>query len=530
MIAARKTPGTKAATHQRITAFAPHSLAVLGGVLVAIGLPPLAWWPAMLLGVACYVVAAERASRRATTQFVLAALFAWAWLAPAMGWMWHLVPGGFVIAPLLFSAAHGVVGAATARIAPSTGTTDLTSRIVLRMALHALVEAARVVVPFGGVPLAGLALGVADTRLAHLVRLVGPLGLGFWLLLSAGVLAELWLQRHDATRRSRRNAAVMLLSLLALQAIALVAPSGIDTGHTMRIAAVQGGGEQGVLAINTNPRDVTDRHLAATSMLAANEDLDLVVWPENTIDVRDFSTSKALDEIVAEVERLSAPFAVGVTEDAGRNFTNAQIVVDEAGQESSRYDKVRRVPYGEYIPLRGFLRAIGAPVDRIPRDAVSGTSRAIIEVPLGGDDRPPTVTMAVAISWEVFFASRVNDGVSAGGQVVLNPTNGSSYTGEILQQQQVASSQLRALESGRYLVQAATTGFSLVVDPNGQVLQRVAIGERDTIVQDVALRTGRTVYSYLGDTIVSLLIAAVALVAVVVIRRKSSTSDAPLPS
>jgi len=111
--------------------------------------------------------------------------------------------------------------------------------------------------------------------------------------------------------------------------------------------------------------------------------------------------------------------------------------------------------------------------------------------------------LAVAISWEVFFSGRVNDGVAAGGEVVLNPTNGSSYTGEILQRQQVATSQLRAIESGRYVVQAATTGYSLVVDANGRVLQRIPIGQQAVIFHDVPLRTGRTVYSFIGDRTVA---------------------------
>ena len=239
----------------------------------------------------------------------------------------------------------------------------------------------------------------------------------------------------------------MLLVLLVSQAIGQFAPHGDDTGETLRIAVVQGGGPQGVLAINTNPRDVTQRHLTATDLLSPVDDIDLVLWPENTIDVNDFSTSKARDEVAAQARRLGALMAVGVTEDAGTNFTNAQIVVDAEGNELSRYDKVRRVPYGEYIPLRSLLGALGAPVDRIPRDAVAGTTRATINVPSKSGTSATTsstdslgVPLAVAISWEVFFSSRVDDGVAAGGQVVLNPTNGSSYTGEILQQQQVATS------------------------------------------------------------------------------------------
>jgi len=499
-----------------------YLLALFGGVLVAVGLPPLAWWPAMLVGIACYFVAAERAPSRTRVQFTLGVLFAWGWLAPAMGWMWHLVPGGFIVAPLLFAITHGAAAAITSRIVScrlgsgSVSSTSLTLRIMVRGAAHVLAESLRFVAPFGGVPLAGLALGVAETRLAHLVRLVGPLGLALWLLLVAGVLAELWLRRREFGWQSRRAMLGLLAVLIALQAVAQIAPHGRDTGESLRIAVVQGGGPQGVLAINSNPRDVVDRHLVATGLLKQTDEIDLVVWPENAIDVRDFTTSKIRDEIINEIRRLDAPFAVGVTEDAATAFTNAQILVDRDGTETSRYDKVRRVPYGEYIPLRAVLESLGAPVDRIPRDAIAGSQPAILLVPQGGTSVP----VAVAISWEIFFSGRVNDGVAAGGQVVLNPTNGSSYTGEILQQQQVATSQLRAIESGRFVVQAATTGYSLIVDPDGHVLQRIPIGQQAAIFADVPLRTGRSMYSRFGYSqfgdlpLVVLLVAFIAVVAV----------------
>jgi apolipoprotein N-acyltransferase len=261
-------------------------------------------------------------------------------------------------------------------------------------------------------------------------------------------------------------------------------------------------------------------------LLTPNDDLDLVVWPENVIDVAKFDTSRALETVASEAKRLDAAFAVGVTEDAENGFTNAQIVVDAAGSIISRYDKVRRVPYGEYIPLRSFLRALGAPVDRVPRDAVAGRERAIIEVPVAAgdgatgnnatdaepaDDRAAsqTVPLAVAISWEVFFAPRANDGVAGGGLVLLNPTNGSSYTGEILQRQQVAASQLRAIETGRFVAQAATTGFSVFIDPDGNVLERIAIGKSAVVLREVPLREGRTWYSRLGDLPVIILMLAV---------------------
>ncbi|MGA1138700.1 MAG: hypothetical protein ACO3VN_01040, partial [Ilumatobacteraceae bacterium] len=120
------------------------SLALLGGVLVAAGIPPLGIWPAMLVGIACYVMATERRGGGDRSTFVLGALFAWGWLAPAMGWMWHLVPGGFVVAPLLFAVFHGVAARTAAWLTPRERS-SLTQRIVVLSLAHTLAECLRYV-------------------------------------------------------------------------------------------------------------------------------------------------------------------------------------------------------------------------------------------------------------------------------------------------------------------------------------------------------------------------------------------------
>ena len=102
-------------------------------------------------------------------------------------------------------------------------------------------------------------------------------------------------------------------------------------------------------------------------------------------------------------------------------------------------------------------------------------------------DLPSGDRLAVMISWEVFFGGRARDGVSHGGTLLLNPTNGSSYTGTILQTQQVASSRLRALENGRWVAQVAPTGFSAFVTPSGDVLERTGISEQAVRYHTVTL-------------------------------------------
>jgi apolipoprotein N-acyltransferase len=357
-------------------------------------------------------------------------------------------------------------------------------------------EAVRFVWPFGGVPLASLGISQATSPLSETARLGGVI-LITWLTFMAGsALAAAW-------ERSWREAILLAAVPVGLILLGAVAPAGRDTGDSLTIALIQGGGPQGTRAADTDPREVLDRHLAATRQLT--EPVDLVVWPENVIDVNGgpFATSPELAEVAAEAARLDAPFSVGITEDAGDHFANAQVIVTQDGEITSRYDKVRRVPFGEYMPLRSILRAVGAPTDLVPRDALPGTAPAVLDLPTGE-------RMAVMISWEVFFGGRARDGVSHGGSVLLNPTNGSSYTGTVLQTQQVAASRLRALEQGRWEAQVAPTGFSAFITDEGDVLDRTGISEQAVLVREVPLREGRTIYSRLGE--IPFVLAALAVV------------------
>jgi apolipoprotein N-acyltransferase len=117
----------------------------------------------------------------------------------------------------------------------------------------------------------------------------------------------------------------------------------------------------------------------------------------------------------------------------------------------------------------------------------------------------------VAISWEIFFDTRGRDAIGHDGQILLNPTNGSSYWLSIVQTQQIASSKLRALETGRWVLQAAPTGFSAIIEPDGTVRARTSIGEQAVLQDNVELRDGQTIATRVGRAPM-LAIAAVLLV------------------
>ena len=464
------------------------ALALGAGTLVALSMPPWGFWPLAIVGVLLFeVTLGDAPSRRERVRLGL--LFGAGWMYLGMGWMVQLTTPGYVVAGLVFALFH----AGAAAVAP-TGAW----RVIGRPAAHALVEAVRFSFPFGGIPLATMGMSQVGGPFVGVVRVGGVIlltllifQLGFALAGAApGIPA--FARRFPPAAHGAPHGALAFLAVVAVVAVvilSLVAPRGADTGEQFEVAAVQGGGEQGTSALEVPSIEVTERHLDATRMIPDDANLDLVLWPENTIDVEVFDGSDIARAIAVEAARLDAPFAVGVTEDPR---VNSQIVVAPNGDIVDQYVKVRRVPFGEYVPLRGVLEALGAPIEQIGRDADAGTGPAYVDLPDG-------TRLSVVISWEVFFAGRAREGVKAGAGAILNPTNGASYTGTIVQTQQVASSRLRAIETGRWVVQAAPTGFTAIVDADGNVLQRTSVSEQRVLYDTIELRDGRTWYTNLGD-------------------------------
>jgi apolipoprotein N-acyltransferase len=489
---------------------APVALAASAGFLVAASLPPWGFWPLAFVGVALLEISLGPAPS-ARRRFVHGGAFGLVWMSMGMGWMWFLTVPGYLAASLIFALFH-----AAAALAAPTGRW----RLIGRPAAHTLVEALRLAWPFGGVPLATMGISQAGGPLLGVASVVGVIGLT-WIVFQVGTaVVDPWpyvraMARHDRPESSSSLHGVFALgAVVLLLALSVVAPTGSPTGEVLTVAAVQGGGEQGTSALDVPSALVTERHLETTAGIEPGPELDVVLWPENTISIRrePFEGSEVNELVADQAARLGVPVLVGITEDAdmtGRagpdRFTNAHVVVLPSGEVTDRYDKVRRVPFGEFLPLRGLFEMLApGPTAQIGRDAVSGEDPAVLAVALGGGRE---VRAGVVISWEVFFAGRVREGVLEGGEIVFNPTNGASYTGTILQTQQVAVSRLRATESGRWVVQAAPTGFTVFVGPDGSVVDRTAISERAVVTNTVELRSGRTWYTRLGDGPITLAVA-----------------------
>ncbi|HEX2064848.1 MAG TPA: apolipoprotein N-acyltransferase, partial [Acidimicrobiales bacterium] len=291
-----------------------------------------------------------------------------------------------------------------------------------------------------------------------------------------------------ASRRFRQ-AAVGVAVVVVVAVTGWLAPDGGD-GPTIRTALVQGGGPRGFRATETDAAEVVRRHLAASAEL--RPPLDLVLWPEDVVDVEGPTRRAPEGAQLADVARRNRTTLVaGVVEGAGDDhFRNAALAWSPDGDLIGRYDKAKRVPFGEYVPLRGVVEDL-VDLSAIPRDALAGSGPGLL--------RTPPADAGVLISYEVFFARRGRAAVRAGGDLLLVPTNAASFSTSQMPAQELAAARLRAIEAGRDLVQASPTGYSAYVDHRGRIRVRTALGRRAVVQRTVTLRTDPTVYVALGD-------------------------------
>jgi apolipoprotein N-acyltransferase len=481
--------------------FLPTAAAIGAGLLMAAALPPWGWWPLAFAG----VVGLDRliADQPARARFRRGSLVGLGLYVPSLAWMQDMTVPGYAIAVAFYAALLGVAAAVVPPGAPG--------RWLALPGAIALVELLRWSWPFGGVPLSSLAVGQVAGPLAPVLRLGGAL-----LVVEVTVVAGLALAAALG-RRWRAAAAAALVVVVAVGGSAL-APSGEQVG-TLDVALVQGGGPQGTRDSDTDEREVFERHYDASD--AVDTPVDLVVWPEDVVDVEGpVGDNVEGRELARLARRLDSTLVAGVVEGVDdEHFANASVAYDAGGEVVDRYDKVHRVPFGEYVPLRSLIEPLsGGSVSA--RDAIQGDGTGELDTPAGH--------MAVAISWEIFFGDRVREGVGEGAELVLNPTNGSSFTGTLVQTQQVASSRMRAIESGRWLLQVAPTGLSAIIGPDGVVHQRSSVSEQTVLQGTVGLREGTTLYTRLGLLpAVALALAGLALGWALARRSRPPADDAP---
>ncbi|MBI1350848.1 MAG: apolipoprotein N-acyltransferase [Actinomycetales bacterium] len=493
------------------------ALAVVGGLVLWLAYPPVAFGPAAVAGIALITAALWGARvRRGLGVGLLAGL---AFFLPLLAWMQVIGADAWIALSLLCGAWIALAGVGTA----------LTSRLpwapVWIAASWVLAEGLRARIPWGGFPWGNVSYSQVDGPLANWAALAGAPFVTFVVALIGAALVAL--ARAAGARRLRPAAgwlAVIVVSVVG-SLLVPIPTTGDDVGGAPEatIAIVQGGTPQVGMGAMDVRRAVLDNHVRATLDLAQAIDAgsaprpDFVLWPENSTDIDPFADPSVADAITAAAGAVGAPILVGaVTTVPGRDDAvwNVGIVWDPVAGPTQMYIKTHPVPFGEYVPFRGLLSRFIQRFDRVPRDFLGGDRPGNLQI--GG------IEVGDVICFEIAYSEVVDAVVQGGARVLTVQTNNATYGGTAQPAQQLQIERLRATEFGRTVLVAATSGISAVIHADRSVQQQLDEDQTGWLVADVPLRGSTTPASVIGSAVEWLLILAAlvaAAVSIVVARR-----------
>lgn len=244
-------------------------------------------------------------------------------------------------------------------------------------------------------------------------------------------------------------------------------------------------------------------------------ELDLVLLPESILPAYLLRQPDLLEPYQHQARRVETALILGTIDSRdGKLFNTAALIVPD-GTISDLYDKVQLVPFStEYFPMIGLLR--GGLLGSLPLGALTpGEGFRPLILPPAGDGRG--ARLATPICFESIFSQIGRAFVRNGAQALLIITNDAWFKGSKALEQHFAKAVFRAVETGRYTVQASNGGISGVIDPHGKILIATRSEKEQTLQETILLQDHATLYVQLGDWVVYLL-AGVTLIAVFVNR------------
>ena len=473
-------------------------LSIVSGVLFALAFPNagVAWLIFIAL-TPLFVALARAGSWRES--------FALGWVSQTVAWLimvpWvvrvmshygglPLVTGVLIfIAMCLYLGLYGGVFAfAIWRIRPG----DRFARWLLVPLAWAAVEYARTYL-LTGFPWNLIAASIIDyTPLVQFDRVAGPYALGVLILLPSVLIAWLIAARPNGIRRTLAigGVAVILFVWWATGLVAaklFVRPAG---GQTGRAALLQPNISQEMRWNESNLLDIFKR-MMAMSQDATASGAQVVIWPESTVPLSYASTAfyrGAIEALSAENHVDVILGSVAEDEQSEGRLWNAAFLVS-GGRTIGHYDKIRLVPFGEYVPLRKMLFFAKKLV------------RAVGEFEFGTRDTPldGRFRYGPAICYEIVFPQIARQQVLHGADVLVTITNDAWYDGTSAPRQHLNQARLRAVETDRYLLRAGTTGISAFVDPAGRIVEELAMNRQGIVYANFESRKSTTPYVRFGD-------------------------------
>jgi apolipoprotein N-acyltransferase len=346
---------------------------------------------------------------------------------------------------------------------------------------------------FSGFPWSLIAASIVDLApFVQFDRVAGPYALGVLILLPSTLIAWLIVARPKGMQKLFPIAGVVIITFVwwatgLVAAKMLVRPTGTPMA---RAALLQPNISQEMRWDNDNLLLIFRRMMAMTDE-ATSRNVQVVIWPESTVPLSYATTDFYRQAIESASRAKSVDIILGsVAEDPEQpdKLWNAAFLVSN-GKTIGHYDKIRLVPFGEYVPLRQMLLFAHALVH-----AVGQFEFGTKDTPLAG-----RFLYGPAICYEVVFPQIPRTQVVHGANVLVTITNDAWYDGTSAPRQHLNQARLRAVESDRYLLRAGTTGISAVVDPAGQLVQQLEMGKQGIIYAGFQPRTSTTPYVRFGD-------------------------------
>jgi apolipoprotein N-acyltransferase len=493
------------------------ALSIAGGLLSGLAYPREGIWPMIFVSVCALLVSVKGLG--AWKAFWVGYFGGFFFYVSQIEWMsLYLGPVPLLALSILEAFFFGLGMAATARVWAWLETKPNRHLRSVRISLAvASIWTAREWVstnlPYGGFPWSRLAMSQSESPLANWVFYGGQAALTF-VISTICALAITWVidTRMSGWRTLNSALSVTIVALLVAIPAATSLPANPEHGSLV-VAAVQGNANAGLFA-NAERGSILRNHLEATKLIeskANGQTIDVVVWPENASDINplaDAVTGNTIRRLVDD--KLGVPLIFGTITERGGSLYNSSMIWKPGIGVTDWYDKKRPVPFAEYVPDRDFWYSLAPDlIGMISHGYTFGTRDGIFEL----GDKP----LGVLICFEIAIDDISRDLVHSGAQVILSQTNNSDFGRSDETFQQVAIAKLRAIETGRAVVNDSTVGVSAVFGPDGKLLDQLPTFEPGVMVTKVPLRSSTTPAIALGasldlaNNLVAALLIALAL-------------------
>jgi apolipoprotein N-acyltransferase len=361
---------------------------------------------------------------------------------------------------------------------------------------------------FSGFP--WVLLGYSQTRVLPIAQLASVVGVYGVSLLVASTSAAAVIA-FDRTGRQGAWVARRSWPLAAsLAVVALVAAWGsrrmaanelTREGAPVRVGLIQGNVDQAIKWDPARASEIFQDYIRKTRQ-AIFEGASLVLWPESSTPFM-FEEDPAGAAIVRTLARQArVPILLGsdqIERGTPPRLFNSAFLIGSDGGTAGVYRKMHLVPFGEYVPMQNWL-FFAAPLTEQVGTFLPGARAELL--PVDGH------LLSVAICYEVVYPSLVRQFVTGGSELLTTITNDAWFGPTSAPYQHFEQASMRAIEEGRYLVRAANTGISGIVDPYGRVLQRTDTYQPAVIVGDARFLKIATLYARVGDVIAYASVAA----------------------